>query len=104
MPQTSITGHHCTVLLGMATNQLLDCFSSEEPTPQSYRCVNILAAAADIDTESPSLTPSLRQTYEDAPGTAAQVAKTPSLKRLIGAPHHPIPFCLSLSLSLSRVS
>jgi len=30
MPQTRATKHHCTLQLGMVTNQLLDCFSTEE--------------------------------------------------------------------------
>jgi len=45
----------------------------------------LLVVAAIVTTESPSLTPSIQQTWSIARGTAAQVAKTPSLKRLIGA-------------------
>ena len=46
---------------------------------------SFLVVAAIVATESPSLTPSIRQTWSIAPGTAAQVAQTPSLKQLIGA-------------------
>ena len=59
----------------------------------------LVVVAAIVTTESPSLTPSI-QTWSIAPGTAAQVAKTPSLKQLIGA-HSILLFAFLTRLSLS---